>query len=73
MLKKIKHKCRSGNCRLELDLSRFEKQFQDEAFEILKRAMLDSHILIVPAKTEEMREAMSKIGMLYHSMVPEEF
>lgn len=51
----------------------FEKQFQDEAFEILKRAMLDSHILIVPAKTEEMREAMSKIGMLYHSMVPEEF
>ena len=29
MLKKIKHKYRSGNCRLELDLSRFEKQFQD--------------------------------------------
>ena len=50
-----------------------EKQFQGEAFEILKRAMLDSQILIVPAKTEEMREAMSKIGMLYHSMVPEEF
>lgn len=61
------------NSRFRPLVGMFEKQFQDEAFEILKRAMLDSHILIVPAKTEEMREAMSKIGMLYHSMVPEEF
>lgn len=51
----------------------FERKFQNDAWNIIQRAMWASGIRIVAKPNEEIREALSQVGMLYKKRAVDEF
>ena len=51
----------------------FEKKFQNDAWDIMQRAMWASGIRIVARPSAEIREALSQVGMMYKKRAIDEF
>ena len=49
----------------------FERKFQNDSWDIMQKALWVSGIRVVTKPTDEIREALSKIGMRYKDRTPD--